>query len=132
MIRKLSKLATPAVVERTSVPDTVPVPVARVTLIEYLEDWLFVAVRRFEYLSRRVTSGTKLNTSPSVLFSVVVVGTLVTVRELGTPYSGVIPSTVAGEKLAEDWLKVRVELGELSAKLPEITLLAARLIVPLA
>ena len=58
------------------------------------------------------------------------VGTLDKVRELGIPYSADIPSTVAGVKLPEVWLNVKVEAGELSARLPEITLLAARLIVP--
>jgi hypothetical protein len=59
-----------------------------------------------------------------------VVGTLERVRELGTPYSGEMPSTVPGVNEPEVWLKLRVEVGELSAKLPEITLLEARLIVP--
>jgi hypothetical protein len=126
----LSKLATPAVVERTKVPEIVPDPDSRVTVIEYFEAWLFVAVRGFEYLSRRVTSGTKLKTSPSVLFSVAAVGTLERVSELGTPYSGDIPSTVAGVKLPEDWLKVSAEAGEFNARFPEITLLAARLMLP--
>jgi hypothetical protein len=130
MILRLSKLASPAVVERTSVPESVPDPVARMTVIEYLEDWLLVAKSVFENSSRIVTSGTKLNTSPSVLFSVWVVGTLVRVSELGIPYSGVIPSTVEGVKLPLVWLNVRVEAGEFRARFPEITLLAARLIVP--
>ena len=130
MIRKLSKLATPAVVERTSVPEIVPEPVARVTVMEYPEDWLFAAVNKFEYLSRRITSGTRLKVSPSVLFSVCVVGTLERVSELGTPYSADIPSTVAGVKLPEIWLNVKVDAGEFRARFPEITLLAARLIVP--
>jgi hypothetical protein len=38
MTRRLSNVATPAEVERTSVPESVPDPVARVTVIEYLED----------------------------------------------------------------------------------------------
>ena len=102
MILRLSKLATPAVVERTSVPERVPDPEARVTVIEYLEDWLLAVISVFENSSRIVTSGTKLKTSPSVLFSVCVVGTLITVSVLGTPYSAVIPSTVPGVKLPED------------------------------
>jgi hypothetical protein len=101
MILRLSKLATPAVVERTSVPETVPEPVALVTVIEYREDRLFAAVRAFENSSRNVASGTKLKTSPRVLFSVCVVGTLERVSELGIPYSGDMPSTVAGLKLPE-------------------------------
>jgi hypothetical protein len=59
-----------------------------------------------------------------------VVGTLESVSELGTPYSADIPSTVAGVKLPEVWLNVKVDAGEFSARFPEITLLAARLIVP--
>jgi hypothetical protein len=101
MILMLSKLATPAVVERTSVPETVPEPVALVTVIEYREDRLFAAVRAFENSSRSVASGTRLKTSPRVLFSVAVVGTLDKVSELGIPYSGDMPSTVAGVKLPE-------------------------------
>ena len=58
------------------------------------------------------------------------VGTLVRVSELGTPYSGEIPSTLAGVKLPLVWLNVSVEAGELRARFPEIALLAARLIVP--
>ena len=101
MILRLSKLAAPAVVERTSVPETVPEPVARVTVIEYREDRLFAAVKEFENSSRNVASGTRLKTSPRVLFSVCVVGTLERVSELGIPYSGDMPSTVAGVKLPE-------------------------------
>jgi hypothetical protein len=59
-----------------------------------------------------------------------VVGTLESVRELGTPYSGEIPSTVPGVKDPELWLKVSVAAGELRARFPETTLLAARLMVP--
>jgi hypothetical protein len=101
MILRLSKLATPAVVERTSVPETVPEPVALVTVIEYREDRLFAAVKAFENSSRNVASGTRLKGSPRVLFSVCVVGTLERVSELGIPYSGDMPSTVAGVKLPE-------------------------------
>jgi hypothetical protein len=36
-ILRLSNVATPAVVERTRVPDSVPDPEARETVIEYLE-----------------------------------------------------------------------------------------------
>jgi hypothetical protein len=129
MILRLSKLAAPEVVERTSVPVRVPDPV-RSTVIEYLEELLFAAVRAFENSSRSVASGTRLKTSPRVLFSVCVVGTLERVSELGTPYSADIPSTVAGVKLPEVWLNVKVDAGEFRARFPEITLLAARLIVP--
>jgi hypothetical protein len=101
IILRLSKLAAPAVVERTSVPERVPDPVARVTVIEYLEELLFAAVSAFENSSRNVASGTRLKTSPRVLFSVAVVGTLDKVSELGIPYSGEMPSTVAGVKLPE-------------------------------
>jgi hypothetical protein len=130
IILKLSNVATPAVVERTSVPDTVPVPVARVTVIEYLEELLLAARRAFENSSLRVATGEGSKSTPRVLFSVCVVGTLDKVSELGTPYSGDIPSTAAGVKLPEVWLNVKVEAGEFRARFPEITLLAAKLIVP--
>jgi hypothetical protein len=97
----LSKLATPAVVARTSVPERVPDPEARVTVIEKLEAIAFVAKRGFENSSRNVASGVKLKTSPRVLFSVCVVGTLDRVSELGTPYSAEIPSTLVGVKFPE-------------------------------
>jgi hypothetical protein len=57
IILKLSNVATPAVVERTSVPETVPSPVARVTVIEYLEALLLAARRAFENSSLRVATG---------------------------------------------------------------------------
>jgi hypothetical protein len=101
VILRLSKLAAPAVVERTSVPERVPDPVARVTVIEYLAELLFAAVRAFENSSRNVASGAKLKTSPRVLFSVCVDGTLDRVSELGTPYSAEIPSTLVGVKVPE-------------------------------
>lgn len=125
MILRLSKLATPAVVDRTNVPETSPVPVARVTVIEYLDDWLFAEVRRLPNSSRSVTCGTRLKVSPRFLFSVCVVGTLDSVRELGTPYSGEIPSTVPGVKDPEFWVKVRDARGEFSARFPEIALVVA-------
>jgi hypothetical protein len=59
-----------------------------------------------------------------------VVGTLERVRELGTPYSGEMPSTVPGVNEPEVWLKVRVAAVEFRARFPETTLLPARLIVP--
>jgi hypothetical protein len=62
---------------------------------------LFAEVRGLENSSRKVASGTSPKTSSSVLFSVALVGTLAKVSELGTPYSGVIPSTVAGVKFPE-------------------------------
>ena len=55
----------------------------------------------FENSSRNVATGEGLRSSPKVRFSVAVVGTLVSVSELGIPYSGDIPSTVAGVKLPE-------------------------------
>jgi hypothetical protein len=90
------------------------------------------AISAFENSSRNVATGEGLKSSPKVLFSVAVVGTLVRVSELGIPYSGEIPSTVAGVKLPEVWLNVKVAAGEFRARFPEITLLAARLIVPVA
>lgn len=129
-ILRLSNVATPAVVERTRVPDNVPEPEARETVIEYLEAWLFAALRTFENSSLKLATGEGESSSPRFLFSVAVVGTLVRVSELGTPYSGKIPSTVAGVKLPVVWLNVSVEAGELRARFPEIELLAARLIVP--
>ena len=77
-----------------------------------------------------MATGEGSKSCPRVLFSVAVVGTLERVRELGTPYSGEMPSTVPGVKDPEVWLKVNVAAGELRARFPEITLLAARLIVP--
>ena len=77
-----------------------------------------------------MATGEGSKSCPSVLFSVEVVGTLERVRELGTPYSGEMPSTVPGVKEPELWLKVSVAAEELRARFPEITLLAARLIVP--
>jgi hypothetical protein len=55
----------------------------------------------FENSSRNVATGEGLKSSPKVRFSVCVVGTLDKVSELGIPYSGDIPSTVAGVKLPE-------------------------------
>ena len=55
IILKLSNVATPAVVERTSVPETVPV--ALVTVIEYLEELLLAARSAFENSSLRVATG---------------------------------------------------------------------------
>ena len=55
VILKLSNVATPAVVERTRVPETVPV--ALVTVIEYLEVLLLAARRAFENSSLRVATG---------------------------------------------------------------------------
>lgn len=77
-----------------------------------------------------MATGEGSKSCPSVLFSVAVVGTLESVRELGTPYSGEMPSTVPGVKEPELWLKVSVAAEELRARFPEITLLAARLMVP--
>jgi hypothetical protein len=94
----LSKVATPAEVDLTNVPETSPVPVARVTVIEYREAWLFADVSRLPNSSRKVTTGEGLKSSPIFLVSVAVVGTLERVRELGTPYSAEIPSTVPGVK----------------------------------
>ena len=77
-----------------------------------------------------MATGEGSKSCPSVLFSVAVVGTLESVRELGTPYSGEMPSTVPGVKEPELWLKVSVAAEELRARFPEIALLAARLMVP--
>ena len=77
-----------------------------------------------------MATGEGSKSCPRVLFSVEVVGTLDSVSELGTPYSGEMPSTVPGVKEPEFWLKVSVAAEELRARFPEITLLAARLIVP--
>ena len=77
-----------------------------------------------------MATGEGSKSCPRVLFSVAVVGTLERVRELGTPYSAEMPSTVPGVKDPEVWLKVNVAAGELRARFPEITLLAGRLIVP--
>jgi hypothetical protein len=57
IILKLSKVATPADVDRTNVPETSPEPVARVTVIEYLDDWLLAAVSRLPNSSRKLTTG---------------------------------------------------------------------------
>jgi hypothetical protein len=88
------------------------------------------AKRAFENSSLRVATGEGSKSTPRVLFSVCVVGTLDKVSEVGIPYSADIPSTVAGVKLPVVWLNVKVEAAEFRARFSEITLLAARLIVP--